>query len=304
MTRIFLFVMTNIAVVALLSLIINILGLNYYLEANGINYLMLLGFALIFGFGGSFISLLMSKTMAKASVGAKVIDPNNPANQTERWLVSVVYDLADKAKIGRPEVAIYQGAPNAFATGAFKDKSLVAVSTGLLESMTKEEVTAVLGHEVAHVANGDMVTSALLQGVLNTFVIFLSRVIAQIVSVALQSKNQQSDEEQSGSSLGMGMSYYMVSMVLEMVFGVFASIIVAWFSRYREYRADAGSAHLLGSTTPMIHALERLGGISSSTKNTLPASLNAFGITGGLLSNLFASHPPIAKRIEALKSVR
>ncbi|MGB6007250.1 protease HtpX [Castellaniella sp.] len=287
MKRIILFLATNMAVMLVLSITMNLLGVGRYLTANGIDPAQLLIFAAIIGFGGSFISLLMSKWMAKTSTGAHVIDPQAPRNQREAWLVDTVHQLADRAGIGRPEVAIYEGAPNAFATGAFRNDSMVAVSTGLLSSMTEEEVTAVLGHEIAHIANGDMITLTLIQGVVNTFVIFLSRLVGYFIDRAIL-KNER----------GVGMGYYASVFICEILFGVIASIIVAWFSRQREYRADAGSAHLLGSREPMIHALARLGGVDAGE---LPKSFQAAGIAGGSLSALFASHPPIEQRIEALR---
>jgi heat shock protein HtpX len=242
------------------------------------------------GFGGAFISLLMSKPMAKWSTGAHVI--TQPANQDEAWLVSVVQRLSERAGITMPEVAIYEGEPNAFATGAFKNSALVAVSTGLLQGMTKEEIEAVLGHEIAHVANGDMVTLTLIQGVLNTFVVFLSRVIGYFVDNMLRSKDDE--------STGPGMGYYITSFVLDILLGFVASMIVAWFSRYREFAADEGSAKLLGNKQPMINALARL---NSMQAGELPTSVAAMGITGGL-GKLFASHPPLEERIAALQATR
>src|SRR5690554_6933579 len=251
MKRIFLFLSTNLAVILVLSIVLNLLGVNRFLAGSGINIPQLLIFSLVVGFTGSIISLLMSKWMAKQSTGAYVIDPHNPRNQQEAWLVSTVHQLADNAGIAHPEVAIYEGEPNAFATGAFKNDALVAVSTGLLNSMTEEEVAAVLGHEVAHVANGDMVTLTLIQGVVNTFVIFLSRVVGYVVDRVIL-KNERD----------VGIGYYISVIVCEIAFGILASIIVAWFSRQREYRADAGAAQLMGSADPMIHALARLGGLT------------------------------------------
>ncbi|HLV29154.1 MAG TPA: protease HtpX [Burkholderiaceae bacterium] len=291
MKRIVLFLMTNLAVLLVLSATMNVLGVGRYLTENGLDLTQLLIFAAIIGFTGSIISLLISKPMAKASTGARVIDPQAPANAREAWLLDTVHQLADRAGIGRPEVAIYQGAPNAFATGAFKNDALVAVSTGLLESMTEEEVAAVLGHEVAHVANGDMVTLTLIQGVVNTFVIFLSRVVGYFVDRVLL-KNDR----------GAGVGFYVSAFICEIIFGVLASIIVAWFSRQREYRADAGSAALLGSREPMIRALARLGGMEPGA---LPKNFEAAGISGGkAISALFASHPPINARIHALQSLQ
>ena len=291
MKRIFLFLLTNIAVMVVLSITTSILGVNRWLTANGLNPGALLVFAGIIGFGGAFISLLMSKWMAKMSVGAQVI--GEPRSGDEQWLVGTVHRLARDAGLkGMPEVAIYEGAPNAFATGAFRDSALVAVSTGLLESMSREEVEAVLGHEVSHVANGDMVTLTLIQGVVNTFVIFLSRVVGYFVDRAVL-KNER----------GTGMGYYATVMVCEIMFGILASMIVAWFSRYREFRADAGSAGLLRTPRPMIAALRRLGGLEPAH---LPQSLQAFGIAegGNRFMQLFASHPPIEQRIAALEAPR
>jgi heat shock protein HtpX len=290
MKRILLFVLTNLAVMVVLGVVASLLGVNRYLTANGLNLSALLGFSLIMGFGGAIISLLMSKPMAKWSTGARVI--NQPANQDEAWLVSVVQRLSERAGITMPEVAIYEGEPNAFATGAFKNSALVAVSTGLLQGMTKEEIEAVLGHEIAHVANGDMVTLTLIQGVLNTFVVFLSRVIGYFVDNMLRSKDDE--------STGPGMGYYITSFVLDILLGFVASMIVAWFSRYREFRADEGSAKLLGNKQPMINALARL---NSMQAGALPTSLAAMGITGGL-GKLFASHPPLEDRIAALQAAR
>jgi heat shock protein HtpX len=291
MKRIFLFLLTNIAVMVVLSASMSILGVGRFLTANGLDLNQLLVFSALLGFTGSFISLLISKWMAKQSTGARVIDPNAPQNAREAWLVDTVHQLADRAGIGRPEVAIYEGAPNAFATGAFKNDALVAVSTGLLQSMTEEEVAAVLGHEIAHVANGDMVTLTLIQGVVNTFVIFISRIVGYFVDRVVL-KNDR----------GVGAGYYVTVIACELIFGVLASIIVAWFSRQREYRADAGSASLLGSREPMIRALARLGGVEAGE---LPKAFEASGISGGrAISALFASHPPIAARIHALQAAQ
>jgi heat shock protein HtpX len=290
MKRILLFVLTNLAVMVVLGGVASLLGVNRFLTANGLNLSALLGFSLIMGFGGAIISLLMSKPMAKWSTGAHVI--NQPANQDEAWLVSVVQRLSERAGITMPEVAIYEGEPNAFATGAFKNSALVAVSTGLLQGMTKEEIEAVLGHEIAHVANGDMVTLTLIQGVLNTFVVFLSRVIGYFVDNMLRSKDDE--------STGPGIGYYITSFVLDILLGFVASMIVAWFSRYREFAADEGSAKLLGNKQPMINALARL---NSMQAGELPTSVAAMGITGGL-GKLFASHPPLEERIAALQNAR
>ncbi|NGM88843.1 protease HtpX [Parapusillimonas sp. SGNA-6] len=291
MKRIFLFLLTNIAVLVVLTATMNILGVGRYLTANGLDLTQLLIFSAIIGFTGSIISLLLSKWMAKQSTGARVIDPQAPANAREAWLLDTVHQLADRAGIGRPEVAIYDGEPNAFATGAFKNDSLVAVSTGLLDSMTEEEVAAVLAHEVAHVANGDMVTLTLIQGVVNTFVVFLARVVGYLVDRVVFKNDRD-----------IGAGYYITVIVCEIAFGVLASILVAWFSRQREYRADAGSAHLLGSREPMIRALARLGGLQPGE---LPKAFQAHGISGGRsISALFASHPPITARIHALQAAQ
>jgi heat shock protein HtpX len=287
MKRIVLFLATNIAVLAVLTVVLNVLGVDQILNEQGINYQALLVFSVVVGFTGSIISLLMSKPMAKWSTGAHVI--GSPQSADEQWLLSTVHALADKAGIGRPEVAIYEGEPNAFATGAFRNDALVAVSTGLLQSMTKEEVEAVLGHEVAHVANGDMVTMTLIQGVVNTFVVFLSRVVGFFIDRAIFKTER-----------GTGPGFFITVMVCQIVFGILASIIVAWFSRHREFRADAGSAHLLGTPQPMIKALARLGGLAPGQ---LPESVKAFGITdkAGIMA-LFSTHPPMEARIAALQS--
>jgi heat shock protein HtpX len=239
------------------------------------------------GFGGAFISLLISKPMAKWSTGARVLDP--PQSADEQWVVDTVRRHADKAGIGMPEVAIFEGAPNAFATGAFRDSSLVAVSTGLLQSMTRDEIEAVIGHEVAHVANGDMVTLTLIQGVVNTFVIFLARVVGYLVDKVVFKSERT------------GPGFYITVFVFEILFGIVASIIVAWFSRQREFRADAGSASLMGNNRPMINALRRLGGLEPEP---MPEALQAFGIAEGAKKflGLLSSHPPIPERIAALES--
>ncbi len=288
MKRIILFVLTNLAVVVVLGVVASLLGVNRFLTSNGLNLGALLGFALIMGFGGAFISLLISKPVAKWSSGVTVIDGSGSAD--ERWIVDTVRGFADKAGIGMPEVGIFEGEPNAFATGAFKNSALVAVSTGLLQGMTREEVEAVIGHEVAHIANGDMVTMTLIQGVLNTFVVFLSRVVGYAVDSFLR----RNDEESSGP----GMGYYITSIVLDILLGFVASIIVAWFSRQREFRADAGAAQLMGRKQPMINALSRLGGLQAGE---LPKSVAAFGIAGGI-GQLFSTHPPLEERIAALQN--
>lgn len=292
MKRVFLFLATNIAIMLVLSFTASLLGVNRFLTSNGLNLGTLLAFAALMGFGGSFISLLLSKTIAKWSTGAQVI--THPGTSAELWLVQTVEKLATKAGLPMPEVAIYDGEPNAFATGASRKSSLVAVSTGLLNSMSQDEVEAVLAHEVAHIANGDMVTLTLIQGVVNTFVIFLARVVGYFVDSMLR----KNDEESSGPGIG-----YMITVVVcEIVFGILASIIVAAFSRHREYRADAGAARLMGSPTPMVSALRRLGGLEPEG---LPQNMQAMGIAGGKSwMSLFSSHPPIEQRIAALQSTR
>lgn len=290
MKRIFLFILTNVAVVAVLGIVASLLGVNRYLTPNGLNLGMLLGFALVIGFGGAIISLLISKPVAKWSAGVRVI--NEAQNADEAWIVETVRKLADKAQIGMPEVGIFEGAPNAFATGAFKNSSLVAVSTGLLQGMTKEEIEAVLGHEIAHIANGDMVTMTLIQGVMNTFVVFLSRVIGYAVDSFLR--------RGSDNNSGPGIGYYVSTIVLDIVLGFAAAIVVAWFSRQREFRADAGAAQLMGRRQPMMNALARLGGMQPGE---LPKAVEAMGITGSI-GKLFATHPPIEERIAALQNAQ
>jgi heat shock protein HtpX len=287
MKRILLFVLTNIAVIAVMSIVLSVLGVDRFLSARGLNVGMLLVFSLIVGFTGAIFSLLISKPMAKWSTGATVIE--RPQDATEQWLLETVRRLSERAGIGMPEVAVYDGEPNAFATGAFKNEALVAVSTGLLVNMTRDEVEAVLGHEVAHIANGDMVTMTLIQGVTNTFVVFLSRVVGFVVDRAL-SRN----DENSG-----GIGYTITVIVCQIVFGLLASMIVAWFSRQREFRADEGSAQLLGNRQPMINALHRLGAMHEAA---LPQSVAALGInhSGGFFE-LFSTHPPLEERIAALQ---
>ena len=288
MKRIILFVLTNLAVVLVLGVVASLLGVNRFLTSNGLDLTALLGFALIMGFGGAFISLLISKPVAKWSSGVQVIA--QPSNSDEKWLLDTVQKLADKSGIGMPEVGIFPGDPNAFATGAFKNSALVAVSTGLLQNMTHEEIEAVLAHEVAHIANGDMVTMALIQGVMNTFVVFLSRVVGYAVDSFLR----KNDEENTGP----GMGFWITTIVLDIVLGFAAAIVVAWFSRQREFRADAGAAELMGRKQPMMNALARLGGLHTAE---LPKSVAAMGIAGGI-GQLFSTHPPIEERIAALKN--
>ena len=288
MKRVILLIVTNLAVMLVLGIVASLLGVNQFLTSNGLDLGALLGFAMVMGFGGAFISLLISKPMAKWTTGSQVID--QPQNADEAWLLDTVKTLSQRAGLEMPEVAIYEGEPNAFATGAFRNSALVAVSTGLLQGMTREEVEAVLAHEVAHIQNGDMVTLTLVQGVLNTFVVFLSRVIGYAVDSALR----KNDEENTGP----GMAYYITSIVLDIVLGIAASIVVAWFSRQREFRADAGAAVLMGRKQPMINALARLQHMQSEG---LPPSLQVMGITGGL-GKMFSSHPPLEERISALQN--
>jgi len=291
-TRVALFIATNLAVVFVLGIVLRLLGVDDMLaeSGSGLNYQALLVLSVVFGFGGSFISLAISKWMAKRSTGARVI--TQPANSTESWLLATVQRLSNAAGIDAPEVAIYDAPDmNAFATGARRNNALVAVSTGLLRGMKQDEVEAVLAHEIAHVANGDMVTLTLVQGVLNTFVIFLSRIVGHIVDRVVL-KNER----------GYGIGYFVSVMAAQVLFGILASIIVMWVSRYREFRADAGSAKLNGKQ-PMINALARL---DRGAPAQLPESLEAFGISGrrgGGLKALFMSHPPIPDRIAALQKL-
>ncbi|PWW15181.1 MULTISPECIES: protease HtpX [Pseudidiomarina] len=291
MLRIALFLATNLAILLVLGVVMNVLMPALGVDTSG--YSGLLIFAAVFGFGGAFISLAMSKWMAKRAVGAQVI--RQPRNQTEQWLLRTVQRQSQQAGIPMPEVAIYDSPePNAFATGASKKSSLVAVSTGLMRNMTQDEVEAVLAHEISHIANGDMVTLTLIQGVVNTFVIFFARVIASVIDNATRTNSQ------NGQGLG-GIAYFAIVMVLELVFGILASIIVMWFSRQREFRADAGAAKLVGAHK-MVAALRRLQGAPEST---LDGSMMAFGIqTKRSFSELFMSHPPLAKRIQALQQGR
>lgn len=288
MKRIGLFLLTNLAIVLVLSFSARILGVDRILTANGLDLGALLVFASLFGFGGAFISLAISKWMAVRSTGAEVI--TSPRNEHERWLLQTVERQAVAAGIGMPEVAVYQAPDmNAFATGMNRNNALVAVSSGLLTGMSRDEVEAVLAHEVSHVANGDMVTLTLIQGVVNTFVIFLARVIGYAVDAALR---------RGSDSHGPGIGYYLATIVAEVVLGVLASIIVMWFSRQREFRADAGGAALAGNAK-MIAALQRLQ--QAHTPSTLPNEMAAFGIANGGMAKLFMSHPPLEERIATLQ---
>jgi heat shock protein HtpX len=293
MKRILLFIATNLAIVFVLSIVLHLLGVDRILDQQGtnLNINALLVFSFVFGMGGSFISLAMSKWTAKRFTGAQVID--RPASERERWLVETVQRQARAAGIGMPEVAIYESPDvNAFATGMRRDAALVAVSSGLLQTISHEEAEAVLGHEITHVANGDMVTLALIQGVVNTFVIFLSRVIGHLVDRVVF-KNER----------GHGIAFMITTIVAQLVLGILASMIVMWFSRQREFRADAGGARLAGREK-MISALERLASIHDP--HPLPDQLAAFGINGGLgdgLKRLFMSHPPLSERIAALRAL-
>ncbi|PAT42543.1 protease HtpX [Vandammella animalimorsus] len=286
MQRILLFVATNLAVVLVLGVVTSLLGLDRGSQAG------LLVMALVMGFGGSLISLMLSKTMAIRGMGVRLI--NEPSNRDEAWIVETVRRFADKAGIQMPDVGIYDGPANAFATGARRDAALVAVSTGLLQSMTHEEVEAVIGHEVAHVANGDMVTMALIQGVMNTFVIYISRVVGALVDAFLQRGNER------GGQAGMGPGYYLTVFVMDALLGVLAAIIVAWFSRRREFRADADAAQMMGQPVSMQRALARLGNINTQD---LPKGLASMGISGAM-GKLFSSHPPLEERIMALQKLQ
>ena len=290
MKRIFLLVMTNIVIMATIMILVHIFGFNSFISQNGINLMQLAGFSLVAGFTGAFISLAISKWMAKMSMKVKIISGNE--GTTERWLVSVVETQAQKLGISTPEVGIFQADElNAFATGPTKNNALVAVSTGLLRAMPKAEVEAVLGHEMSHVANGDMVTSTLIMGVLNSFTIFLSRIISFAIDRALSGNNNNENHSP-------GMAYYISSIVLDIVFGILAGLVIAYHSRIREYKADKGGAELVNKQA-MISALAILGKQSEATQ--MDKSLAAFGIRGGRLS-LFATHPPIEKRIAALQN--
>lgn len=292
--RIGLFLLTNLAVLVVLGVVLNIVSAVFGIDfarvaGRGQSYGTLLVFAAIVGFSGSIISLLMSKSIAKSSMGVQMIDVNRPSSKLEAWLVDTVHHHAQKAGIPMPEVGIYEGEANAFATGATKNSSMVAVSTGLLSSMNKEEVEAVLAHEIAHVANGDMVTMTLIQGVTNTFVVFLSRVIGNFVDRGILRNEDDAP----------GIGYYVTSFVLDLALGFLAAMVVAAFSRHREFRADAGAAQIMGSSAPMINALARLGGVPTEE---LPGPVKGFGIAGSI-GQLMATHPSIEERIAALRNM-
>lgn len=293
MKRIALFILTNIAIIFMLGIVLNVVslftGLNFgQMAGSDLDLTALFVFSLVIGFTGAFISLLMSKQIAKTSMGVQLINTENPEPGLESWLVDVVRSHAKKAGVAMPEVGIYEGEPNAFATGAFKNSALVAVSTGLLRLMNKKEVEAVLAHEMSHVGNGDMVTMTLIQGVVNTFVVFISRVIGWVVD-----RNILRNEDDRP-----GMGYYLTSMVMDIALGLLAGMLVAAFSRHREFRADAGAKHIMGSAEPMIAALQRLGTMKPAE---LPASMKGMGVSGGI-GSLFASHPSIEERISALRA--
>lgn len=288
MLRILLFLATNLAVVAVASITLSLLGVNHYMDTNGIQFTNLLIFCFVFGMAGSFVSLLLSKTMAKMGMRVQTIE--TPHNEGERWLLQTVKQLSEKARIGMPEVGIFHSnSPNAFATGWNKNNALVAVSTGLLESMDREEIKAVLGHEIGHVANGDMITLSLIQGVVNTFVMFFARIIGSFIDRAVF-KNED----------GPGIGFFISSFVSEIILGILASTIVAWFSRRREFKADQAGSELV-SPQAMISALASLQK-SYEKPSELSGELVAFGIRGeGKLSALFSTHPPLDKRIEAIR---
>ena len=292
MKRVMLLIGTNLAIMVVLGIVTTLTGANRFFTGAGLDLGKLLIFAAIMGFGGAFLSLWMSKTIAKWSTGARVIE--TPQSSTEFWLVDTVKRFAEKSGLPMPEVAIYEGEPNAFATGASKNSSLVAVSTGLLQSMSREEAEAVIAHEVAHIANGDMVTLTLIQGVVNTFVFFLARVVGYLVDSFLR----RNDEQSSGPGIG----YTITVIACDIVFGILASLIVMYFSRQREFRADAGAAHLMGTARPMTAALRRLGGLQAGE---LPQTVATAGINGrpGWMA-LFSSHPPLEERIAALETAR
>ncbi|MFM2344988.1 MAG: hypothetical protein RLZZ210_1600 [Pseudomonadota bacterium] len=295
MKRIFLFLLTNIAVMVIISIMVRLLGVDKFLHGNGLNVGMLLIFSAVVGFSGSIISLLISKQMAKWSTGLHII--TTPQNANEVWLLNTVQNLATRAGISMPEVGIYEGEPNAFATGASKNNALVAVSSGLLYSMTQKEVEGVLAHEVAHIANGDMVTLTLIQGVVNTFVVFLSRVVAYAADTFFKKDDEK----------GTTWVYIVVSIVCEILFGILASVIVMYFSRIREYKADEGAARIMQDREPMILALKKLLLLQTGG---LPSNMAACGIAqdksqkGFSLASLFMTHPPLESRIEALQNLK
>lgn len=294
MKRVIIFTMVNLAVLVMLSISCEVIFSLCGVQAQEVfgEYSHVAIFSLVFGFGGAFISLLLSKPMAKWSTGAKTI--TGEEGEAERWLVDTIAQLASQANVKMPEVAIYEGAANAFATGAFKNSALIAVSTDIMRQMTREELRAVLGHEMSHVTNGDMVTMCLAQGVMNTFVLFISRVAAWVVARNLESRNESRNYRRSG-----GMTYYMLMRVFELLLGLLASIVTCWYSRKREFAADAGSAKLLGSPYPMIAALRRLGNLQPGV---LPDSIKAFGIASPKRKeSLFATHPALERRIDALQ---
>lgn len=297
MKRIFIFTLVNLAVLMMLSVTCEVVFALCGVQAQEVfgEYAYLAVFSLVFGFGGAFISLLMSKPIAKWTTGARTIDGSE--GEAERWLVETVGQLARAANVKMPEVAIYEGAANAFATGAFKNSALVAVSTDIMRQMTRDELRAVLGHEMSHVANGDMVTMCLAQGVMNTFVLFISRVAAWMVTNALNNR-----EERGSRRGGSHMTYYVISRVFELLLGLLAAIVTCWYSRKREFAADAGSARLLGSPMPMICALRRLGNLQPGV---LPDSIKAFGIaSANKRESLFATHPALERRISALENLQ
>jgi len=293
MKRIALFILTNIAIVFMLGIVLNAIslltGLNFgQMAGANLDITALFVFALVVGFSGAIISLLMSKQMAKSSMGVQLINVENPQPGLESWLVEVVRSHAQKAGVAMPEVGIYEGEPNAFATGAFKNSALVAVSTGLLRLMNKKEVEAVLAHEMSHVSNGDMVTMSLIQGVVNTFVVFISRIVGWVVDRQIL-RNEED---------GPGAGYFITTVVMDIALGLLAGILVAAFSRHREFRADAGAKSIMGSPEPMVEALRRLGTMAPAE---LPASMKGMGVSGGI-GSLFASHPSIEERINALRA--
>jgi len=286
MLRIGLFLITNFAILFLFGIVARIFGLQNSMGQDG--YMGLLVFAAMLGFGGSFVSLFMSKWLAKKSMGVQIIE--HPSSQSEQWLVDTIARQTKQAGISMPEVGIYHGAPNAFATGANRNNALIAVSDGLLNAMSADEVEAVLAHEVSHAANGDMVTLTLIQGVVNTFVIFFSEVIGRFIDRAILKNNSDSH----------GIGYYVGTMVAQILLSILATMVVMWFSRYREYRADYGAAKISGKEK-MIAALQKLQHLSNG--EPLPDKMAAFGIAGGKVMNLFSSHPPLEKRIAALRAL-